>query len=286
MLENFWLFLSACIILITAQIPPPFVHFVHDYEDDDRSHWQGLCRTGKRQSPINIMNPKNHQFCKLSFINYDQRGNITLNTTWHEEMGLKSVVISGFEDWPRAPFIQGGGFNSDYRLHQFHVHWSFPGSEHAMNGHFFAAEIHLLHVKGNLSFEEAKQKEDGLAVVAVFMTEGSEGKPLQSLERIFSRVVLRANKMDVDNFNLNALIPKDTNAWYRYNGSQTFPPCEESIIWTVMSEPVEITTNQLGMLQKLRDGNGRSMINGRPIQNSYGRTIYYNTGDDKSKCGK
>ena len=47
-------------------------------------------------------------------------------------------------------------------------------------------------------------------------------------------------------FPIDRLFPRDTETFYRYQGSLTTPPCSESVVWTLFREPIEISEDQVG----------------------------------------
>ena len=49
----------------------------------------------------------------------------------------------------------------------------------------------------------------------------------------------------IDTFALNELLPSNTSAYFRYNGSLTTPPCYQSVIWTVYKQPISISAYQV-----------------------------------------
>jgi carbonic anhydrase len=75
-------------------------------------------------------------------------------------------------------FLKNGPFAEKdvYCLEQFHAHWggsSLQGSEHLVDGHAYAAELHMVfwNIRYD-NFKEASKKKGGLAVLAVFLEEG------------------------------------------------------------------------------------------------------------------
>lgn len=65
--------------------------------------------------------------------------------------------------------IQGGPMNSVYFLDHIHFHWGnsdHKGSEHFINGKSYPMEMHAVHLKPHMSFEQAIKLPDGIVVVA------------------------------------------------------------------------------------------------------------------------
>jgi carbonic anhydrase len=63
--------------------------------------------------------------------------------------------------------------------------------------------------------------------------------------------------------------------YYRYDGSLTTPPCYESVIWSVLQEPLHISLKQLHAFQVLHEGKSKIMKNTyRPIQSIGTRILF------------
>jgi carbonic anhydrase len=45
---------------------------------------------------------------------------------------------------------------------------------------------------------------------------------------------------------LLSLLPVNLNDYYRYEGSLTHPPCSENVIWTVFTDYIFVSHNQVG----------------------------------------
>jgi hypothetical protein len=50
--------------------------------------------------------------------------------------------------------------------------------------------------------------------------------------------------------NPTTLLPKNLT-YYRYFGSYTTPPCHEGVIWAVMHDPIEVSTEQIRRFRAL-----------------------------------
>ncbi|TWW67938.1 Carbonic anhydrase 7 [Takifugu flavidus] len=212
---------------------------------------------GSRQSPIDILPQTASHDPSLGPIalKYDQCTSINIANNGH------SVVVE-FEDSDDRSVIQGGPLDNPYRLKQFHFHWGGKGcrgSEHTVEGHSYASELHLVHwnaVKYE-TFGEAATAPDGLAVLGIFL-EGSV--------------------TDFKSFNPKCLLPSSLHYW-TYLGSLTTPPLHESVTWIVLKEPIAVSEKQMSKFRMLlftgeeEDQRMRMENNFRPPQPLKGRKV-------------
>jgi len=79
-----------------------------------------------------------------------------------------------------------------------------------------------------------------------------------------------------DDFELMRLISKDhLRRYYRYDGSLTTPPCYESVIWSVLQEPLKISHAQLEAFRALRGEENHLLEKTyRPIQSIGTRKLF------------
>ncbi|KJH46154.1 carbonate dehydratase, eukaryotic-type [Dictyocaulus viviparus] len=200
---------------------------------------------------------------RMHFIHYDNIGPIHIVNNGH------TVKADGFDRWgSRQPYIMGGGLKHRYNLIQFHIHWGqhdSHGSEHMISGLHYPAEIHLVHMRHDVTPAEALRKSDGVAVIGVFVVIGNDGSPMSTFSPLLENILhpgmkkslyffmitqpfllwFSGNRTDVESFRTRSLLPSHTDAFYRYRGSLTTPECDEVVIWTVFSEPISITRSQV-----------------------------------------
>uniref|UniRef100_A0A8R1HR45 Carbonic anhydrase n=1 Tax=Caenorhabditis japonica TaxID=281687 RepID=A0A8R1HR45_CAEJA len=240
--------------------------------------WQGKCQNHLKQSPIDIRAPDVDYALlhRMHFLNYDMDGIIELSNTG------RTLFASGFEKWQhKQPMIQGGGLRHRYKLAQFHLHWGqndAVGSEHALGSLHYPAELHLVHVREGLTIKEALSRPDGLAVVGVFLTKTTDpiANNFSPISEKLHDLKHSGNKTELKNFRTKYVLPLDTEAFYRYEGSLTTPDCSEAVIWTIIAEPLAISSHQLHLLRQLHNKELiKSDKNYRPLQPLNGRRVQF-----------
>lgn len=228
----------------------------------------------KRQSPIDIVTDKatvDDDIRSLKFHGYDE--NLTGGTITNNG---HTVVLQFPSD--KTFTMSGGGFDPNrYRALQLHFHWSAvgstEGSEHTIDGKRFPVEMHIVHIKEPYNtVEEVKGMSDGLAVLSIMFDIGPEGNmDLQKLLDAAENLKYAGSTATLtDGPQLEQLLPLSTT-FYRYFGSLTTPPCYESVIWTIFSEPAYLSQSQLTTLQSLKSVE-YGMIHGNSNMSHEGNT--------------
>ena len=104
------------------------------------ANWTGVCKTGKRQSSIDIKSAEavyDKALGKFELKNYDKQ--LDLNFTVSNN-GHGMVVSLGGGDY----VVSGGGLVSSYKTVLFLLHWGpdeDKGSEHVVNRKAYPAEV-------------------------------------------------------------------------------------------------------------------------------------------------
>ncbi|XP_064323819.1 carbonic anhydrase 4 isoform X2 [Phalacrocorax carbo] len=141
-------------------------------EDPRQWHLIDVTCKGNKQSPINIVT-KNVVYEKdlkpLNFEGYDVKG----SSKWNIENNGHTVKVT----LSTTPKIGGGGLGRKYKAIEFHLHWGvqgvqqyLPGSEHSIDGEKQAMELHIVHIRDDVSdIKEAKKNPAGVAVLAFFI---------------------------------------------------------------------------------------------------------------------
>jgi carbonic anhydrase len=198
------------------------------------------CERGTQQSPIDISASSEKDEPNIAYDFAEQR--LTLG---NDGRGL------GIEVHPLGWLMEIGGMH--YMLKELRFH---RPSEHTIGGHHSDAELQYLY----------EHEEGSTAAVAVLLKVGAENS---TFTRLMGHVPEVGGRYDLGYTNVlpAALAPILSRTTYRYTGSLTTPPCTEGVEWFVMTEPVEISAEQLATLASV------SGPNNRPVQPLNGRVV-------------
>ena len=196
------------------------------------------CSSGSRQSPIDI---RDGIKVSLDAVQFDYKPSAFRVIDNGHTVQVNIAAGNSIEVMGRR-----------YELLQFHFH---RPSEERIDGKQFDMVAHLVH----------KDLEGRLAVVAVLLERGSAQPIVQS---VWNNLPLErgdevAAKLPLD---MGALLPTE-RSYFTYMGSLTTPPCSEGVLWMVMKNPVQVSTEQIGIFSRLYP------MNARPIQSASGRLI-------------
>lgn len=114
----------------------------------------------------------------------------------------------------------------------------FLGSEHTIGGLRYPAELHLVH--------QGVKDQSKLAVLGVFLKQGQQNLALGPEVNILPKIVECGQKARLESgVKLIDKLPECPSSFARYDGSLTTPPCSENVVWTVFTDPVDITGVQV-----------------------------------------
>ena len=201
------------------------------------------CIDGSAQSPIDIKEPRLADLEDIRF---------------HYNPALLTVVNNGHTiqaNYGRTDQGDGGSMvvgGREYELLQFHYH---RPSEHTVNGHQAAMEMHLVH----------KDADGGLAVIGVLLEPGAYNEAFAPIWDVMPSTADTEVTMH-GLFDINDLLPQDRRT-FRYPGSLTTPPCSEGVQWLLMKTPVSVSTTQVDAFKNLYFYNARytQPLDGREI---------------------
>ncbi|XP_074636243.1 carbonic anhydrase 1-like [Acropora palmata] len=241
---------------------------------DGPENWKKICKTGRKQSPIDIMAKTTEYDSSLgsfTLTNYTHASPQNF-TSFNNKHTLKVSLPSDYYK------VSGGNLPGTFTTVQFHLHWgsnNTQGAEHGMDGIFYPAEIHFVSFNEKYpNISESLSHSDGLAVLGVFLKVGDFNSHYDKF--LMESMVPKepdTNK-SIASFPLDSLLPADKTKYFRYNGSLTTPTCNEAVTWTVFKDAVEISQAQMDILRSLKmKGNDTIVDNYRPVQPLNGRTV-------------
>jgi carbonic anhydrase len=199
-----------------------------------------LCKTGKEQSPINIVSGSGGDAGIQTHYNYTP---LDLTNDGH-------TVQLNYDNG--SYFIVGG---HQYDLKQFHFH---SPSENTIDGQSFPLEMHLVHADDN----------GGLAVVAILFNEGNENAHLQKLWSYMPKEANGHVRNARVRVSANDFLPIEYNVTM-FDSSLTTPPCSEGVKWHVINTPIEASKAQIdAFLSVIHENN-------RPVQPLNERVLHF-----------
>ena len=157
----------------------------------------------------------------------------------------------------------------EYVFHEAHFHWGssdWKGSEHSLGGKLFPAELQLLGYNTVFNnFSSALRQPLGIVGVALLFQIGNDSDINSNVRYLMDKITTiqyRGNKFgvplcflkfkihfiktmpdsstDLPSFSIADLLP-NTSFYMTYEGSLTFPPCSESVVWIVSNRPITVS---------------------------------------------
>ena len=271
-------------------------------------HWGDLKNSaahGTSQSPIDIVtsNVQEASFLRPIHFHYNPNSEFEVRNNGHTLLVNVTTPAGQLENK-----MQIG--TNHFKLLQFHFHTK---SEHTVDGEHSPMELHLVHElvehhgDGNeVGHEPAKADAHGnkaehdaghtnghgssgepkkLAVIGVMieqLDEDAEKHPhsdfIRKVWRVLPSVKEKTPKtgpgvMLFDMQPEKLLPPEGHRSYYRYHGSLTTPPCTESVMWTVLQNPVYYKKGQIEAFEALPFFNKIGGVNNRPVQPLHARYV-------------
>ncbi len=211
------------------------IHWTYEGEEGP-AHWGELgpdfetCGAGVEQSPIGLSSSATLNPADL-MMNYQPTA-MTIENNGH-------TIEVVYDDNGSTLTVDGIA----YKLLKFHFH---SLGEHTVDGARADAEMHLVH----------QSADGGYAVVGVLINAGAENANYAPVWDHLPATKTEPETVEGVSVNAADLLPVN-QTYYRYNGSLTTPPCTEGVKWFMMSNPVEISADQLAAFQAIYDFNYR-----------------------------
>ncbi|XP_044957946.1 alpha carbonic anhydrase 7-like isoform X1 [Hordeum vulgare subsp. vulgare] len=219
-----------------------------------KEEW-ATCGTGQMQSPIDLSDRRASPSPDLGYLN-------------HSYVPADASIVNRGHDIAVMFHGDAGSLSIDgtaYHLRQ--VHWHAP-SEHRVNGRRYSLELHMVHLSA----------QNKTAVIGLLYKIGRRDHFLHKLEPYLMRMADMKEKEEKVGLVDPGEARGDGEAYYRYMGSLTTPPCDEGVIWTVIKRVATVSTDQLKLLtDAVHDG---FEMNARPLQKVNDRDIRFFCPDD------
>lgn len=199
----------------------------------DLDSMYGICKTGKRQSPIDLRfkKPTSKKDIKMSY----------QPSLWRVSFNGLTVRV----ELSKGNTMSLNGLNYELKEIIFHT-----PSEHTLSGRTQDGEIQFFH----------RAATGEIAVVSSFLKKSEyDSSTLQSILDKAPLAMGPAIEVTDSKIDPSQLLPK-LKTHYEYTGSLSFPPCSEGIQWVVFNTPIAVSEAQLSNLE------GRLKDNNRPVQ--------------------
>ncbi len=232
-------------LLVSCAVTPAKEHSAEwSYSGDSAPyHWGEVksdfkaCAEGKFQSPVNLQRMKSTVLKHPIHFSYsDISGSVHNNG--------HALVVS-FDD---KAYVELEGIR--FYLRQLHFHVK---SEHALEGLFYPAELHVVHEDQNRQL-----------LVLGFLLEIND----EDFDRygFFAALPEVGETVHGAKIALEKLVRINGGHFY-YRGSLTTPPCTEGVRWVIFDKHIRLSSEQLSRLEALYPNNYRPLrpLNGRPL---------------------
>ncbi|XP_042333826.1 carbonic anhydrase 6 [Sceloporus undulatus] len=219
----------------------------------DETHWGRHFSDclGLRQSPIDIRKKDvlySSELEQLEFNGFEGplQGSFTMTNNGHS---VQISLPSGMTITKGLPTI--------FTAVQFHLHWGgmdleASGSEHTVDGMRYIAELHIVFYNSDAysNFHEAKDKPNGLAVLAFLYVESNlENTYYSDFIAHLAKIRFAGQSTTLNTLDIMTMLPENLSNYYRYQGSLTTPPCTENVLWTLFDSPIKLSHAQVRLLE-------------------------------------
>nr|ANJ65967.1 carbonic anhydrase [Hydroides elegans] len=240
-----------------------------------------ICLKGNKQSPINIRTKDLLYDPNLRRFHVSRhRVNASMQNNGH------FVHITIDSSSKHLVNISGGPLQYHYHVSDIVIHFgetNSEGSEHSIDGRFHSGEIQIIGWNSDIysNATEALGSSNGLAVIALLM---KVAEPINIefdvISNFFSRVKYKGQKEHIRGLSIAELLPASSE-FMTYEGSLTYPGCQETVTWIIPNQPFHVSQKDLDFLRELKIGTSDKVIqpmvnNIRPVNPLNHRTVRTN----------
>ncbi|KAK2747913.1 hypothetical protein FQN57_001504 [Myotisia sp. PD_48] len=208
-----------------------------------------LCGTGRSQSPINLDKSKSSSVLPLRprHIKMD----IPNQDVLFENLGVNvEVVLKGHSLVGKRKF----------NIKQFHFH---TPSEHLIQGKYYPAEVHLVHV--------AEDNPTELLVIAIMleMDKRELNAPFDKLMSHIEHISRPGQTTTIRDFDMSYVVRTiNKTSTLSYKGSLTTPPCTEGVTFLTLTKPIPIGFDGFHKLKDVVGFNARFLQSHIPAKHN------------------
>ncbi len=239
---------------VTRAVPAPTTPHWDYSAEHGPAKWASLspdfatCASGRSQAPIDIVKAKTEPAAAMK----TSYAPAELRVVHHEHVA--DGVNNGHTvqvNYQGADALRLG--DESFNLLQYHFH---SPSENTVDGKHFPIEMHLVH----------KSEAGKLAVLGAFIEEGAENPAFAPVWANLPKEKGKEFHLPHVTVNVDDLLPTERTTW-RFDGSLTTPPCTEGVKWLMLTQPVQLSGQQVAAFRAVFDGNNRPTqpLNGRRV---------------------
>jgi len=252
--------------------PPPPKEYVWDYKQQG-DDWSGTCSTGKKQSPIDLVNAFAHKLMHSddSSAKHHMEPHYRPLTSCEFNMSMvhtgHALELSGDFGY----LYSGCCRRAKYVTKKISIH---SPSEHTIDNTPFDMEVQVLHQRDDSSGN------DNLLGVSYLFKLDQNLKANEFLNTLgWDQLPQEAKQERVlhGGVDLNMMFDSMLGDYFAYEGSLTGPPCDETVIWRVFVIPQPISQDQLQAISNIFRENRHFAVgngNNRRTQDLNGRELF------------
>ncbi|CAH1995988.1 unnamed protein product [Acanthoscelides obtectus] len=191
------------------------------------------------------------------------------------------TVIFSAKWGQERPYIMDGPFVGRYVFSSWHLHWGISpleGSEHAVDGVKYPAEMHVILFKSSYLTQEAALKEqDGCAALVYFFKLQDTPNPcFQDIIMTLKDIHDPGTSRKISPSPITSIVRKFTNDYFLYWGAISTARCRHYLMWLINRVPIGVSEAQIDAFRYLTDEEGHHITrNFRELQDTKDRTVLH-----------